>query len=1063
MRKFLALAALVLGLASCQNEPEGLNIVTGDEVDTVVTVTLPEATRANDSSIGVFNNGNLLAAENVTMRYILEIYYGETLTDRKVEYSDKVEDITFPVQLVPNRHYNFVVWADVVVNGETDTDNHYITTNGLRNIEVKDNWDAMDETRDAFTGFFNTEKQDQTYNGQMSINIELFRPFAKLRVVTTDMFELEKLNIIPTTVTVEYTTAHRRAFDAYTGKAATASLAKKKHNKLNIAIYNNENPYAENNGDGVQTLFTDYFFAENDVVNFLFTAYDQNDTEIKSTYFNTPINVKRNYLTTLKGDVLTEGTDINVIVKPDMGGEDIVLVTEAATAQELADAIENAEDGTETVIDITANIDLDDLLNAGILSTTRTENQYGLEIPAGKTLTLNLNGKTISQAKQCTANYSMILNKGSLTITGNGKISFNDTGAGDPNFGWGSYTLRNEGTLVVENGTIEHLGEQNLGGGQPNVHMYCAIFQYSGSTVINSGTISTPTYRSARLWNGDMTINGGNFVGQLWLQAVSDNANLVINGGEFTACGNDGSSVFVSNSSKAVKCSINGGLFNNKVGMSEPLACITGGTFTQDAKANTNTAYLAEGYMFVENGDTFVVEKGYWEVNSTLYKTLEEAVTAVETEGTIKAMWDTEIATSIKNTKTIVLDLNGKTITGADNNTSGNFYLIDNRGNLTITGDGTINLTAANDRDWNASSVVVANNPGGKLVVENGTIEHLGGTDMAYGIDNLTNGKRTYAETVINGGTIKSTYRAVRQFLNGIEAQNLLTVNGGTIEGANKSIWMQDPSKNANTGKLVVEQGAQLKGDVYLFVTADSTEWPVEVSIAASALVDNSEVLSANVPAGYAVELVGGNYVVNKYTSVATADELVAALEANENVIFTNNIKIDPASMSNAYGTTGINVKYGQTIDGAGYTLNIKGAGGTWDSGINTTGGLIKNLTVTGSFRGIFINHTSDYSEKVVLENVTVGGNGTVYTISCDQGKYQTIEATNCTFNGWTSFDKTAGEAKFVNCNFGEGSGYKYCRPYSNTEFVGCTFCPGYTVDQSNTTEITFTDCTWEE
>ena len=205
-----------------------------------------------------------------------------------------------------------------------------------------------------------------------------------------------------------------------------------------------------------------------------------------------------------------------------------------------------------------------------------------------------------------------------------------------------------------------------------------------------------------------------------------------------------------------------------------------------------------------------------------------------------------------------------------------------------------------------------------------------------------------------------------------------------------------------------------------------------------------------------------GVYTINGLTPVATADELIAALEANEGVIFMNDIKIEPASMSNAYGATGINVKNGQTIDGNGHTLNIKGAGGTWDSGINTTGGLIKNLTVTGSFRGIFINHTSSHSEKVVLENVTIGGNGTVYTISCDQGLYQGIEATNCTFNGWTSFAKTAGEAKFVNCYFGAGSGYKYCRPYSNTEFVGCTFCPGYAVDTTRAT-VTFTECTWEE
>ena len=203
-----------------------------------------------------------------------------------------------------------------------------------------------------------------------------------------------------------------------------------------------------------------------------------------------------------------------------------------------------------------------------------------------------------------------------------------------------------------------------------------------------------------------------------------------------------------------------------------------------------------------------------------------------------------------------------------------------------------------------------------------------------------------------------------------------------------------------------------------------------------------------------------GVYVINGTTvTVGTADALVAALASEYDVLLTNDIKIEPAKMSNAYGKTGINVKYGQTIDGDGHTLNIKGAGGTWDSGINTTGGLIKNLTVTGSFRGIFINHNSDHSEKVVLENVTI--TGTTYTISCDQGLYQGIEATNCTFNGWTSFAKTAGEAKFVNCYFGEGAGYKYCRPYSNTEFVGCTFCSGYGVDTTQAT-VTFTDCIWE-
>jgi len=189
---------------------------------------------------------------------------------------------------------------------------------------------------------------------------------------------------------------------------------------------------------------------------------------------------------------------------------------------------------------------------------------------------------------------------------------------------------------------------------------------------------------------------------------------------------------------------------------------------------------------------------------------------------------------------------------------------------------------------------------------------------------------------------------------------------------------------------------------------------------------------------------------------VDDADGLVEALENGKDVILTDDVKINPAGMSNAYGTTGINVKNGQTIDGNGNTLDIKGAGGTWDSGINTTGGLIKNLTVTGSFRGIFINHNSDHSEPVVLENVII--DGTTYTISCDQGKNQTLTATNSTFNGWTSFAATLGEATFIDCSFGEGNGYAYCRPYAPTTFVGCDFEAGYTLDPR--ADVTFENCT---
>ena len=193
------------------------------------------------------------------------------------------------------------------------------------------------------------------------------------------------------------------------------------------------------------------------------------------------------------------------------------------------------------------------------------------------------------------------------------------------------------------------------------------------------------------------------------------------------------------------------------------------------------------------------------------------------------------------------------------------------------------------------------------------------------------------------------------------------------------------------------------------------------------------------------------------YVAVNTGDELKAALADNKNVIFVNNITMS-ATESNAYGATGINVKNGQTIDGNGYTLKVTGAGGTWGSAISTTGGLIKNLTVAQGFRGIFVNHNSSYSETVVLDNVVI--QGPTYALNADQAMNQNIVVTNSTINGWTSYAGTVGTVTFENCEFGYGAGYKFCRPYAATEFVGCNFVAGYAIDAR--AAITLEGCTFD-
>ena len=346
--------------------------------------------------------------------------------------------------------------------------------------------------------------------------------------------------------------------------------------------------------------------------------------------------------------------------------------------------------------------------------------------------------------------------------------------------------------------------------------------------------------------------------------------------------------------------------------------------------------------------------------------------------------------------KVVVIDLNGYTISGTDENKSGNYYLIDNRGTLTIQDNssaktGAITLEATTNRNWSNSSVVVANNPGGKLIIDGGRLEHFGGSDMAYAVDNLTNVKGTYVETIINGGTIKSTYRAVRQFLNGTEAENILTVNGGIIEGANKSIWVQDASKNANSGKLIVE-GGELKGDVYLYATEGSIEWPVEVKIKQTALYGESSVLSETINGlGYFVNPSGEYYIVEKASNFAvatSADELTDAIaNATEDItiILGNDI------VGNATALQKENVKV--TIIGNDKKFNgvilVDGKSARY----STTGLTISNI----NFEGDDNNISADIDAYVRLGN---GNDATRYT--------NNVTVNNCTFTNNTDHDMVA-------------------------------------------------------
>ena len=465
--RFLALAALVLGLASCQTEPEGLNVNVGGAVDTYVTVSLPETTRAN-SHLGAFEN--VVADADYTIRYIFQVFYGEdeSKAARQVIYTDN-DEVSFPVRLVPNRHYNFVVWADVVpAEGKTPNtifeltkeeaaaaDYHYNTLN-LKNITIIDiendhEWEEMDETRDAFTGqYYTAEDGDGTpYTGAKNISFTLTRPFAKLRVITTDMEQLNDLDIEPTTAEVAYTTDLFASFNAFAGAVNESAKLRKTHDIFEIK------PYEDNEFDKSMVLFTDYLFAadQDEVVNFTLTVYDQDDVVIgKTINFNTPIPARRNYLTTISGNILTDGNKIEVTVTDEFANAG--TSTNAPYYQETISSV------AELLAAIKANsgeyILISDLDVNSITASTQAATRA-----AGTGTTINLNGYTIKLQKD------IVIPEGNTLIINNDPVD----NAGDKlgavvNDGG---KLVNNGTLNIEGGafganTIENNGKVNVNG-----------------------------------------------------------------------------------------------------------------------------------------------------------------------------------------------------------------------------------------------------------------------------------------------------------------------------------------------------------------------------------------------------------------------------------------------------------------------------------------------------------------------------------------------------------------------------------------------------------------------
>ena len=349
-------------------------------------------------------------------------------------------------------------------------------------------------------------------------------------------------------------------------------------------------------------------------------------------------------------------------------------------------------------------------------------------VTVSKTVTLDLNGKTI------TLNDTTLKNNGTLTITGSGTLTNSSTN--------GDFSIYNTGTVTVSSGTISSI--------QGAIHN-------NGTAIVTGGTIISTSYVGVfNRAEGVLTVGTNETTPSVSTTVPSITGKIagVLVGKTFNFY--DG----VIKGQSGAGTSINGTITATPTGYGVRKTSSTVNSVT------TETAVLVPANYAEYNGSTII----------SYYETLASATTYATSGNTIKPLVNrTEtIEATVAASKNITLDLNGKTITL-------NGTTLKNNGKLTITGSGTLTGSGANTV-INAGTLTKT---GTSKIINTSTSAYgaIGNTGTAtISAGTITSAYRTITNSnklTITGGTITGSDIAVNN-------SGTATVTGGTITSTGK-------------------------------------------------------------------------------------------------------------------------------------------------------------------------------------------------------------------------------------------------------------------------------------
>ena len=570
----------------------------------------------------------------------------------------------------------------------------------------------------------------------------------------------------------------------------------------------------------------------------------------------------------------TFGGDMDTLAENIAGGYEVVNGVVSAATNYVAEVDGVKYETLAAAVAAAQNGDVITMLQNVELST-------GVTVPAGLTVTLELNGKTISRTTDAAQGSAAITNKGNLTIqdsVGGGKVS---SFAGNPDNGafpgYANNTITNKGTLTIKSGTIENATEYGKAAFPIDNYSYDsdAYLYIEGGVITGRGAIRQ--YAPNTNYKNEVYIKGGTVTGTsyaLWVQNLESgnpSAKTVISGGEL-------SRVLLSPSTN-FDVSITGGKISTvEIWEADetntdrnPAGFISGGTFSADV-----SEFVADGFELKDNGDgtfgTIVATPKAAAIGNVQYDTLADAVAAAQNGDVITMLQNVELSTGVTVPAglTVTLELNGKTISRTTDAAQGS-AAITNKGNLTIqdsVGGGKVSSFAGNPD--NGAFPGYANNTitnKGTLTIKSGTIENA--TEYgkaAFPIDNYSYDSDAYL--YIEGGVITGR-GAIRQYAPNTNYKNEVYIKGGTVTGTSYALWVQNLESGNPSAKTVISGG-----ELSRVLLSPSTNFDVSITggkISTVEIWEADETNPSRNPAGF---ISGGTFSADVSEFVADGFEL---------------------------------------------------------------------------------------------------------------------------------------------------------------------------------------------